>query len=118
MSLNFGPWNFQKSQKLRFKDNAVSIRYISINFDRKFNQKKKKKRKNHNSLFLRDQMQRTGNMLEALQFCFNSCSGNIFGFDFCVEQVVIFLFVIIDSSLKFHVMRLLMKSLLFFIASK
>ena len=30
---------------------------------------------------------------------------------FCVEQVVNFLFVIIDSSLKFHVMRLLISDM-------
>ena len=40
MSLNFDPWDFQVSETNRMKDNKVSIRYISINFDRKFNRKK------------------------------------------------------------------------------
>ena len=38
MSLNFGFWNFQHLKK-RIKGNTVSIRYMSINPDRKFNRK-------------------------------------------------------------------------------
>ena len=39
MSLNFGPWNLSISEMKRMKDSTVSILYISINFDRKFNRK-------------------------------------------------------------------------------
>ena len=40
MSLNFGPWNLHISEINRINDSTVSIRYISINFDRNFNRKK------------------------------------------------------------------------------
>ena len=67
MNLNFDPWSFSISETYRINNNTVSIRYVSINFDRKFNRKE-----NHNSLFLRDQTQRTRNMLKALHGCSNS----------------------------------------------
>ena len=54
------------SETNRIKDNMVSIRYRSIDFDRKFNREK-----SHNSLFLRDQTHRTKNILQALHVFIN-----------------------------------------------
>ena len=64
-TLAFGIFNISETN--RVKDMAVSIQYISINFDIKFHRKKK-----HNSLFLRDQTQRTRTILKALYVCINS----------------------------------------------
>ena len=66
MNLNFNLWNFNISETYGIKNNTVSIRYVSINFYRKFDRKK-----NLNSLFLKDQTQRTRNMLKALHGCIN-----------------------------------------------
>ena len=57
---------FSISEVNRIKDDTVSIRYIPINFDRKFNRKKC-----HNSLFFRNQTQRTKDMLKTLCVCIN-----------------------------------------------
>ena len=54
---------FNTSETKRIKDNTASIRYISINFDRRFNRKK-----GHNSLFLREQTQKTRNILKHFTF--------------------------------------------------
>ena len=58
---------FNISETNRIKDNTVSLRYISINFDRKFNRKK-----SHDLLFHRDQTRKTRNTLTAPHVCFNS----------------------------------------------
>ena len=60
--LVFGIFNFSETN--RIKDNRISIRYISINFDRKFN------KKSHSSLS--EQTQRTRNILKSLHVYINS----------------------------------------------
>ena len=54
------------SETNRIKGNTESIRYISINFVKRFSRKK-----NHNLLFLRDQTQKTKNILKVLHICIN-----------------------------------------------
>ena len=74
MSLNFGPWNLSISEINRIKDSTVSIRYISINFHRNLTEK------SHNSVFLRDQTQRTRNILTIFTWknlCFTEFSTKI-----------------------------------------
>ena len=53
------------SETSTIKDNTISIRYVSTNFDRKFIRNKSY------SLFLRDQTLRTRNILKALNVCIN-----------------------------------------------
>ena len=65
------------------KDNTVSISYISINFDKKIN------KKNHYSFFLRNQTQRTRNILKTFHVFING------GF-----KLFVILLVIIADNLK------------------
>ena len=74
---------FSASQKPT-ESRTVPIRYISINFDRKFNRKG-----SHNSLFLTDQTQRIRNILKVLHVCING--------DF---KLLVILHFIIDDDVK------------------
>ena len=53
MSIKFGI--FSVSESNRIKENTVSIRYLSVNFDQK---------KNHNSHFLMDQTKKGENAIQ------------------------------------------------------
>ena len=57
---------FSISEINRIKNNTVSIRYISINFDKRINRKR-----SPNSLLLRDNTQRTRNILKVHHVCIN-----------------------------------------------